>query len=189
MKTIYFASSNPEKIIEVGQLLGKLEINVIPAKIELNEPRSINQKLVAIEKAKEAFCQIGKPVIAEDTGVYFEAYDNFPGTFPAYMFGALGYDGLLALMKGKSNRRAHFKTIVAYYDGKTSKTFEGILRGKITLKKDSKKFQNPKLPYEAIFVPINSIRRLSRFTKIEKNRISHRGIAMRKFGKWFLNQK
>jgi XTP/dITP diphosphohydrolase len=187
-KIISFASSNTEKIFEVKKILGEMGIEVWPIETELFELRSEDQEKVAIGKAKTAYSIIKKSAIAEDTGVYFEAYDNFPGTFPSYMFKSLGYAGLLKLLEGKS-RKAHFKTIVAFYDGDELKTFEGICRGSISEMSDSSQFQNPKLPYEAIFIPDGSKKLLSRFTKEEKNKISHRGKAIRAFGKWYLQSK
>jgi XTP/dITP diphosphohydrolase len=187
-KIISFASSNTEKISEVKKLLGEMGIEVWPIETELFELRSEDQDKVAVGKAKTAYSIIKKSVIAEDTGVYFEAYTNFPGTFPSYMFKALGYGGLLKLLEGK-NRKAHFKTIVAFYDGDELKTFVGICKGKIAEKPDSLQFLNPKLPYEAIFIPDGSDKLLSRYSKEEKNLISHRGKAIRAFGRWYLRTK
>ncbi|MBI5225188.1 non-canonical purine NTP pyrophosphatase [Candidatus Micrarchaeota archaeon] len=188
MHKIRFASSNPEKILEVSQILGKKGIEVVPIKTDLKEIRSENQLEVAIEKAKTAFAIVKRPVIAEDTGVYFDAYENFPGAFPSFVFRELGYDGILRLLEGK-NRKAHFKTIVAYFDGKTLKTFIGICAGRITGIPDEKKYQNIKLPYEAIFIPDGRKLRLSRTNKTEKHKFSHRSIAVGKFAEWFLGIK
>ncbi|MEK6954742.1 MAG: non-canonical purine NTP pyrophosphatase [Candidatus Micrarchaeota archaeon] len=187
MKTIHFASSNPEKILEVSQILARMGIKAIALKADLSEIRSEDQRQVAIGKAKTAHMLINKPVIAEDTGVYFSAYPSFPGVFPSFVFRSIGYGGILALLKGKK-RGAYFKTIVAYFDGKSVRTFQGICRGKITNAPDSPKFQNPKLPYEAIFIPEGKKVRLSRMGKAQKNEFSHRAIAVRKFGDWFKKQ-
>ncbi len=187
MKTIHFASSNPEKIAEARQILGRVRIKVIPAEMELNEIRSEDQERIAIEKAKSAFLAIKKPVIAEDTGVYFNAYVNFPGVFPAFIFKAMGYGGLLRLLRGK-DRGAHFKTVVAYHDGKNIKTFVGICRGTITKAPDSPAFRNQKLPYEAFFIPEGKAKRISRMDKAEKAEFSHRAKALRKFAAWFLRK-
>jgi len=169
-------------------ILGGMGINVHPVNAELHEIRSEIQKDVAVEKAKTAYSLLKMPVIAEDTGVYFEAYDDFPGAFPSFVFRSIGYGGIMALLKGK-NRKAYFRTIVAYYNGKILRTFEGLCKGRITDIPDLPKFQNPKLPYEAIFVPSGKKVRFCRMTKDEKNAISHRARALRKFGNWFLKKK
>ncbi|MFH1750377.1 MAG: non-canonical purine NTP pyrophosphatase [Candidatus Micrarchaeota archaeon] len=186
-KIIRFASSNPEKIIEVSKILGKKGIRVIPISAELNEIRSEDQEEVAKAKARTAYGMARRPVIAEDTGVYFEAYANFPGAFPSFVYRSIGYAGILNLLAGR-RRGAFFKTIVAYYDGKITKTFIGRLKGVITPRPDLPKYQNPKLPYEAIFRPQGSGLRLCRLTKEEKNSISHRGKATRAFAKWYLEK-
>ncbi|MFH0971276.1 MAG: non-canonical purine NTP pyrophosphatase [Candidatus Micrarchaeota archaeon] len=184
MKEIHFASSNPEKILEVGQILADCGIAVIPIETELNEIRSEDQAEIALQKAITAYSAIKKPVIAEDTGVYFGAYENFPGVFPSFVFKAIGYGGILRLLEGKK-RDAYFKTIVAYFDGKNGKVFEGVCKGNIAQKPDSLKYQSPKLPYEAIFIPEGKRERLSRMGKAEKNSFSHRANAVRKFAVWY----
>ncbi len=184
MKTIRFASSNPEKINEITKILSEFDVKVIPIKMNLREIRSENQQEIAKQKAISAFSFAGKPVIAEDTGIYFEAYENFPGTLPAFIFNSLGYEGILRLLERKE-RAAYFKTVLAFYDGRNLKTFSGICRGEITLTIDAPKFRNPKLPYEAIFKPAGRKARFSRMTKTQKAEISHRANATIAFAKWF----
>ncbi|MFH1257489.1 MAG: non-canonical purine NTP pyrophosphatase, partial [Candidatus Micrarchaeota archaeon] len=89
----------------------------------------------------------------------------------------------------EKNRGAYFKTILAYFDGEKTETFEGICKGEITQVPDEKRYQNPKLPYEAIFVPSGKKVRFSRMSKQEKAEISHRAKAVRKFAEWYQNKQ
>jgi XTP/dITP diphosphohydrolase len=185
---LLFASSNPEKIFEVSQVLSEYGIPITPLRMELNEIRSEDQILVAIQKAKTAFEHSKMPSLAEDTGVYFKAYDNFPGALPSFVFRSIGYDGIMRLLHEKS-RQAYFKTILCYFDGETCLTFEGICKGEITTEPDEKRYQNMKLPYEAIFIPQGKKQRFCRMSKEEKAEISHRAKAVRKFAQWYLDRK
>ncbi len=183
MKAVHFASSNRGKIEEVARHLKSFGILVQGECIEMPEISSDDLETVAMEKAKAAADVTKKPVIVEDTGLYFEAYRDFPGTHPKFVFRGIGYEGIFRLLEGKS-REAYFKTIVAYCDpGKDIKTFEGISRGKIMDRVAGKADET--LPYDAIFVPEGESRTYSQMTKEEKAKTSHRARALEAFARWF----
>ena len=139
---------------------------------------------VAKEKARQAFEKIKKPVIVEDTGVYFEAYNNFPGGLAKRIYKSIGFTGLLALIKAAKNKKAYFRTMICFTpDGKNFRTFEGKLEG--TLLNHIVEEEKDRLPYEKIFVPNGQKKALAELTKEEKNKISHRAIAAHKLGQYF----
>lgn len=181
---ICFVSSNAGKIEEVSKHLKNFGIEVEGKVLDVPEISSDNQEEVAKEKAKYAAKAVGKPVIAEDTGVYFEAYKNFPGTHPKFVFESIGYGGIFKLLEGKS-RKAFFKTVVSYCEpGKEPLVFVGICRGTITEKVIG--VSHPRLPYDSIFIPDGDNRVFAEMTKEEKAEYSHRAKAIEEFAKWFL---
>ncbi|MBI2676155.1 MAG: RdgB/HAM1 family non-canonical purine NTP pyrophosphatase [Candidatus Aenigmarchaeota archaeon] len=183
MKTIHFASSNRGKIEEVTKHLKSFGIAVHGNRIEMPEISSDDLESIAKEKAKAASNIIGKPVIVEDTGLYFGACRDFPGTHPKFVFKGIGYEGIFRLLEGKS-RKACFRTVVAYCEpGKEPKTFEGISRGEITEGVSGK--PDPALPYDAVFMPESDNRTYSQMTKEEKAKTSHRAKALEAFARWF----
>ena len=183
MKTIYFATTNKHKFGEVKEILAEFGLKAKQLEIEKIEPRGESVESIAKNSAKTISNQTKLPIILEDTGVFFEAYNNFPGPLPKFIFESIGYEGIMRLLNGKS-RNAYFKTVAAYCEpNKDPVLFEGIMKGRITekvfnLKKDV-------MPYERIFVPEGHNKTLSDLSRNEKNKISHRSKAFRKFGKWF----
>jgi len=183
MKTIYLLTSNPGKVEEIKLHLKKFGIDVVAEDMEIPEIKSDNQEDIAIEKVKFAAKKIKKPVITEDTGIYFEAYKNFPGTNSRWVFETVGYEGILKLLEDKI-RKAYFKTTIGFCEpGEESKVFVGICRGEITNKLTGN--PHPRLPYDAIFIPEGDTRTFAEMTKEEKNKFSHRAKAVEKFAEWF----
>lgn len=182
---LFLATTNKHKVEEISKLLSEYGIAVKQADARLVEPDFDSLEEIAEYKAKQAFAQMKKPVIAEDTGVYFSGYKNFPGTLAKRVFVGIGFDGLTALVRLSKDKGAYFKTAISYYDGKKSKTFSGMLKGRLLDKAVS--VEKDRLPYEKIFVPDGFSKALVDLPVDEKNKISHRAQAARKLGEWLKN--
>jgi len=85
---LYFATGNKHKVKEVSNILAELGLEIEHANPKIEEIDSLNPKKIALDKAKQAFEQLKNPVITEDTGIWFKAYKNFPGTLPKRMLNA-----------------------------------------------------------------------------------------------------
>ncbi len=180
MRKITVVTGNDDKYNEIKKILMKYGIDSEHVKLSFPETKDSVEE-IAVEKAKNAFSAVGRPLIVDDTGVYFDAYNDFPGHLAKRMFNALGFRGLLRLLD--NNRGASFKTVVCYTDGRTIKTFVGELRGTIT--KEVHPTSRPDLPYEQIFIPDGFDVPMCTLSVDEKNEISHRAKAVEKFAKWF----
>ncbi len=190
MKTmsVIFVSKNRYKFEEMQKILYKYDISIKLRKLEVPEKAEGTIKEVAIDKAQKAYALVKKPLIIEDTGVFFDDYKNFPGINAKRMFLQLGFPGLLALAKSSKSKKAHFTTVVCYIWGKNSyKTFVGKMNGKLLTKLSGK--EKDVLPYEKFFVPHGKNKSLSHITREEKNKFSHRAKATEKFGKWYSKNK
>lgn len=174
-KTVYFITGNKSKFKEAKLILNG-HINLVQKDLKLNETRTLDQEQVVLEKAKQAFQKLKKPVLVDDTGIYFEAYKNFPGTYTKTLFQSLGFKGVERLLNG--NRKAQFKTLVCYTDGKNTKVFSGVWKGKIA-RKISRMF-NPDWEYNSIFIPAGCKRPLSEISFSERSKKSHRRKAFNK---------
>jgi len=176
---LYFVTGNKHKVREIREMLAPLGIKIIQKKLEIIEPDFGSLEKVAESKAMQALDKIKKPLIVEDTGIYFKAYKNFPGALAKRVWMEIGFDGLFRLLKGK-NRKAYFKSTICYIaPRKKPKLFSGELHGRIIDWVKSPRAD--RLPYEKIFIP-NGMRKVVVDLNLEeKNKISHRAKATKKF--------
>lgn len=181
MESIYIVTGNQSKLAEFKAILEPLGFRVKSHSVEVEEPKTLDQEKVAISTAIQAYKVVNQPVITDDTGIFFRNYTNFPGTYTKFLFQAIGFEGIRRLMRVK-NKDAYFQTTLCLYDGKETKTFQGWLEGKVTLKQ-SKKF-NQDWSYDSIFIPKGSKKYFSEYTLEERKRISHRAKAIKKLIKF-----
>ncbi|BDU63073.1 non-canonical purine NTP pyrophosphatase [Candidatus Borrelia fainii] len=195
MKTLFFATTNINKINEVKQILDIPNIKIkIPKNFYAKETGK-TFKENSLLKAKTLFESLDKkkPVFSEDSGLCIKALNLEPGIYSKrydqYKLGKkLGTNKknhlIIDLMKDKENRTAYFICIVSYISiNGTITNFEGILNGTIALDIDCHKKNG--FGYDPIFLTANN-KRLSKLTLTEKNKISHRGIAFAKFKKFLM---
>ncbi len=179
---LVIATGNKYKVQEMSSILSEYGVKLSQSEMKIIEPDYDTLEEIAEEKARQAFEKLKVPVIAEDTGVYFSGYNNFPGQLAKRVYLGLGFDGLLLLIKNSKNKRGYFATAVSYYDGKEMKTFSGKLNGVwlnylVSAEAD-------RLPYEKMFVPDGYEDAIVTIPIEEKNKISHRAKATRLLGEW-----
>ncbi|MFX1449954.1 MAG: XTP/dITP diphosphatase [Promethearchaeota archaeon] len=182
---IYFASSNKNKLKEVNSILNAYGVNVEALLLESPEIQSDDPEEIARFSVKFAFNKIKHPVFVEDSGLFIEALNGFPGPYSSYVYKTIGNDGILKLMQNKENRTANFKSIIAYSEATNFiKTFIGQTSG--TISTEILKGNNGGWGFDPIFLPEEGNKRTYAEMGIEeKNKISHRKKSLEKFGKWF----
>ncbi len=174
---VLFASSNIHKYIEAKEILGKYGIRLGFFKFSAVEIQSDSLFEIARKKALDAYSKCRKPVIIEDDGIFVKSLNGFPGPYSSYVYDTIGNNGVVRLVK--KDRNAKFCAIISYCDGKKKPVqFEGITKGSI-----------PKRPrgrgwgYDPIFVPRGKTKTYGQMS--EKNELSHRARALRKFAIWY----
>ena len=148
MNTIIFASNNENKFKEIRAFLIQYDIRLNLNKLELPEIQSDSLEEIASQKADSAFEVIGKNLIVEDTGLFIDALNSFPGPYSSYVLRTIGNPGIINLLSKKSNRRATFKSVVAFSNGKLVRIFVGEVRGTISNRMGKKGWG-----YDPIFIP------------------------------------
>ena len=124
-----------------------------------------------------------KSVVVDDTGLYINALNGFPGPFSAYTFKKIGCPGILRLLKGIDDRSAVFVSAVGYCDGKELLTFRGECKGIIT-----DVMRGPEVfGYDPIFLPQGESKTFAE-DDIMKDRVSHRRKSFDSFCKWFISR-
>lgn len=136
MKEITFVTGNWAKIGSAKLILEPLGIKVNQAKIAVTEIQHNDINEIAKMSAKEASDKLKCSVLKNDTGLFVEALNGFPGPYTHYVDDTLGEDGLLKLMEVKQNRRAYFKEAYAYCEyGKEPVVFNSFTYGTILTEK------------------------------------------------------
>lgn len=181
MRQIHIITGNKSKFEEFKEILRGINAELIQTDLKISETKTLDQEKVVREKARTAFEKLKKPVIADDTGIYFEEYKNFPGTYTNFVFEAIGFKGILKLLN-KANKKAYFQTLLCYKDEEDEEVFAGKWNGKI-ITKISKKF-NPDWQYNGIFLPDDCRKVLSEIPLEERANKSHRRKALDNLVKW-----
>ena len=178
---LFFASSNKNKYREVRKILEKFGINVDFFQSSLTEIQADSIKEIANKKVIDAFSKCKKPVIIEDDGLFIDALNGFPGPFSSYVFKTIGNKGILKLVKSKRNSK--FQSIIAFCDKKKKPViFEAVVNGKI-----SKNLRGTGWGYDPIFIPNGKSKTYAELSN--KNELSHRYQALKKFANWYLNKQ
>jgi XTP/dITP diphosphohydrolase len=181
VKSIIFVSSNEKKYYEVKSLLSNFDTDVQFAKKNLVELQADSMEVIALNKSHYAFLEISKPLIVEDDGLFIAELNGFPGQCSSFVFKTIGNLGIIKLLHNTNFRCALFRSVFAFNDGKKSLTFSGETRGTI-----SRKVTKGGWGYDPIFIPENSDMTYGILeTRGIKESLSHRAIALRKFGEWF----
>ncbi len=189
MKKILIASSNPDKVKEIKALVSELnEFEIIsPSDFGISPIVEENGNTLeenALIKAKVFHKLFGFPVISDDTGLFTNALNGEPGVYSA-RYAGLGagykdnYKKLLSNLKDvrEIDRKASFKCVICYMTDADEYTFfEGNCAGSIT--------EKPKgefgFGYDPVFIPDGYKKTFAELKEDEKNKISHRGIALKK---------
>ena len=179
MNEIYFVSSNIKKYREIRLALDRHSIPLKFRDATLTEIQSDSLGCIASEKAKGAFQIIAKPVIIEDDGLFIHSLRGFPGPYSSYIFKKIGNKGILKLLSASKDRLASFISILVYADGDETRRFIGKIDGRI-----SYTVKGAGWGYDPIFIPIGSNRSFGQLGE-RKALISHRGIAVASFAKWY----
>ena len=178
------ATNNAHKISEIRPLLEPdfriLSLDDIGCHDELPETENTLEGN-SLQKANYVHRRYHLPCFADDTGLEVDALEGAPGVFSARYAGEHknSEDNITLLLKnlrGNSNRKARFRTVITLVGLNGTETFEGIINGEIV--EDRRGAAG--FGYDPVFQPDGHQRTMAEMTLGEKNRISHRAIAVRK---------
>ena len=177
MKQLFFVTENLHEFEEVKTMMINEGITLLKSDAKIIEQKLKTEKEVSLAKAYHAMKIISKPLIVEDTGIYFEAYNNFPGPNAAVFYEGVGIPGILKILENK-NRKAYFRTVFTFYKpGEMPMTFEGVCKG--TMRENPS--ENVSFAYDTLFMPEGETRT---FSEMSKEQHSHRAKAVRALLDW-----
>ncbi|TKG93576.1 non-canonical purine NTP diphosphatase [Puteibacter caeruleilacunae] len=189
---LVFATNNQHKMNELKRMLDE-KIELVGLKeIGCVEEIPENQDTLegnASEKSHYIFDRYQEACFADDTGLEIEALDNEPGVYSARYAGEekdaeSNMKKVLLKMAKIKNRKARFRTVISLIlDDQQEILFEGVVEGKIL----EEKHGDEGFGYDPIFQPDGYEESFAEMSMEEKNKISHRGRAVRKLVE-YLNQ-
>ena len=186
MKKIVVATNNEGKLKEIREILKDYQLvslKEINCNIEVDEDQNTFEGN-AKKKAKEISEKVNMPCIADDSGLCIDKYDGWPGVYTARFLGENSTskqrnEYILEKMKKleENERYARVECCVGYYDNECKKekyiVGKGEIKGKIA--------RNPRgtngFGFDEIF-ELEDGRTLAELSAEEKNRISHRKLAL-----------
>jgi XTP/dITP diphosphohydrolase len=187
MQKLILASNNAKKMKELNALLAPLGFEVIPqGQLGIPEAEEPFGTFIenALAKARHAARLGGLPALADDSGLCVRALGGAPGVISARYAGepksdARNNEKLLADLAGKTDRRAHFVSLLVLCrsaDDPQPIIAEGEWHGEIV---DSLRGEGG-FGYDPLFFVPNFGKTAAELDAETKNRVSHRGQAMQK---------
>ena len=190
---LVLATHNPNKQTEMNAVLSDLGLDIIGLDqypgIEYIPENGTTLLENAMIKAHTVHLKTGLPALSDDTGLEVDALHGAPGVYSARFAGEDStyqdnVQKLLSLMAGvpKLNRTARFRTVIALVNGDTELCTEGIIEGLITHEERG----TGGFGYDPIFEEKDTKKTFSEMSSAEKNKISHRALALQKMRKELL---
>ena len=187
---LVFATNNLNKLKEVQEILSD-SIEVLSLK-DIGCFEDVEETEATLEgnaklKANHITEKYGYDCFADDTGLEVVVLNGEPGVYSARYGGEHGnseknMSKLLNELDDKTDRKAQFRTAIVLNLDHQQYAFEGICKGEILREKSG----NGGFGYDPIFKPSGFSTSFAEMNSEEKNKISHRGIAIQKLVQ-FLN--
>ena len=195
---IVLASGNAKKVAELQSMLGALNLTVIPqTELGVSDAAEVGTTFVenAITKARHAAAITGLPAIADDSGINVAALDGRPGVYSARFAGEHASDQqnlelLLRELQGvpSGQRQATFWCVLVYLRHALDPApliCSGAWTGEITTSAQGAQG----FGYDPIFWVAEAGKTAAELTGEEKNRLSHRGKALRQLQALLLQEQ
>lgn len=180
---LVFASANEHKVNEIRAIAGSAihlkSLNDIACNDDIPETGSTFEENAG-QKSRYIFDRYHCDCFADDSGLEIDALNGEPGVDSAHYSGSRDFEQNMQLvldrMEGQKNRTARFRTVISLILKGKEYLFEGSIEGKITLQRSGSKG----FGYDPIFQPDGYEISFAEMDPAEKNRISHRAIAVEK---------
>jgi len=187
---LVFATNNQHKLSEIQNMLGgKFQVLSL-ADINCNDEIPEDHETLeenASQKAHYIFEKFGLNCFADDTGLEVTTLNNEPGVYSARYAGSsrssdANMKKVLEKLEGVDQRSARFRTVISLIIDGEERQFEGIVEGDILHEERG----GDGFGYDPIFQPSSYDISFAEMSLSEKNKISHRGNAVRKLVEYLL---
>jgi XTP/dITP diphosphohydrolase len=189
-RRLVVATRNEHKLRELGDILTDVELEPLPAEVELPPEHGATFADNAVIKAHAAHRATGADAIADDSGIEAHALGGAPGVRSARFAGPDATDEqnlskLLRDLDRSDDRAVAYVCVIAHVDEQGDEAlFEGRCEG--TLAREPR--GSGGFGYDPAFVPDDTgpddERTMAELSAEEKHAISHRGRAARRLAEY-----
>ncbi len=175
---VVFVSTNRGKFVEAREILRPYGVRLRWLRQRLAEPQA--EDLATVARAKAAAVRgIRGYILVEDSGLFIDSLEGFPGVYSAHFLKLWGFPPILELLR-RRGRRATFRSVAALRNGRSVRTFLGTVYGTIARRPAGRHG----FGYDPIFVPHGRRATFGELGPSVKNAVSHRARSMEAVGRF-----
>ena len=189
---LVLATGNAHKLAEFRRLLAPAGIDVAPLPSDITLPPEVGETFLdnALPKARTAAAALGRAAIADDSGIQAAALGGRPGVRSARYAGAGATDeqNLLKLIdEAPAGSGLRYVCVLTYVDpvNGVEQAFTGTCDGAMSAERRGERG----FGYDPVFLPVGDVRTMAELSDDEKDRISHRGNAVRALIAWLTDAR
>jgi XTP/dITP diphosphohydrolase len=177
MRVLRMVTSNDGKAREFAEALRGMPFRVERVHGAYEEVQADTLDEVALKSAQDLLAagDVPRPFFLEDAGLFVDALRGFPGVYSAYVYRAVGWQGVLRLLHGATDRSARFESRIALVTtwGEVE-LFAGTGHGTIAIEAKGE----GGFGFDPIFLARGETLTYAEMPLREKERVSHRGAAL-----------
>jgi len=169
MPEIVFITGNPKKLEELKRVLPE-NLDITHRALDLTEIQSLDPHEIVSHKLREAYEQIGQPVLVEDVSAELKSLNGLPGPFIKFFMQRLGDDALYKI--AIENDEVRIVCTMGYFDGTTEHIVDGEMQGTVVAPRGDGAFG-----FDPVIVPDGYDKTVAELGPKIKDEISHRRRA------------
>ncbi len=187
INSILLITGNSGKADEFEELIDLKELEFVHKSLVLPEIQSMSLEDIGRFKTRTALERhddVSKydAVLTDDTALFCEVMNGLPGPLIKWFLDCLGADGIYELVKNKTGETsAECLLSLGITSTREIIQFDGIVQGKLVSPRGSYGFG-----WDRIFLPRNKRFTYGEMLAKEKNKISHRALAVEKMRNWII---
>jgi XTP/dITP diphosphohydrolase len=176
MKELAIVTSNQGKMQEFKAGLEPMGYKVTQLDVDCDEIQTDTLEEVVKSCVAQVELMGYNDFILDDSGLFLNNYNGFPGVYSSYVFKTIGCKGILKLLDREPERSARFECVIGCSIQDVGRIFvSGSCPGWIDFNERGKEG----FGFDPIFVPDGASKSFAEMSMEEKNKVSHRGIAMK----------
>jgi len=185
---VHFATTNEGKFKEAYRIAAQYGIRLRRLDLQKHEIQTESLTTIVTAAAREFIKnKVAHAIVTDDSGFFIDSLKGFPGPYSSFVFQTIGIKGILKLLENLTNRKASFRTSVAYCESRQEPvSFAGTVEGTVAPKSRG----HFGFGYDPIFIPkLGDGRTFGEMTMDQKNCFSHRATAFSSFCRWYVTRK